>query len=114
VVGDLVHVPADADAAMMEAKCFELEAAARRGAPRLPTPTTSALPQGRAVMPMPLTLRLYGRARAPFPLAPLLLAVRLRRGKERSDRGVNDRANPPVPPRRGPLCWMHGPASAKP
>ena len=60
-------------------------------------------------MPMPLTLRLYRQGASAFrPLAPLLLAVRLRRGKEDRIRWRERQGEPGQPRPAGPLCWMHG------
>ena len=59
--------------------------------------------------PLPLTLRAYRRlSSAATPLAPLLLARRLKRGKEDPRRIPERRGEAAVPRPSGPLIWAHG------
>jgi 3-deoxy-D-manno-octulosonic-acid transferase len=58
---------------------------------------------------LPLTLRTYRRlAAAATPLAPLLLARRLKRGKEHPERIAERRGEAAVARPAGPLIWAHG------
>jgi len=58
---------------------------------------------------LPLTLRAYRRvAAAATPLAPLLLARRLRRGKEDPARIAERRGETALERPSGPLIWAHG------
>jgi 3-deoxy-D-manno-octulosonic-acid transferase len=58
---------------------------------------------------LPLTLRTYRRlAEAATPLAPLLLARRLKRGKEHPQRLAERRGETSVARPPGPLIWAHG------
>lgn len=57
----------------------------------------------------PLTLRAYRRLTAvATPLAPLLLARRLKRGKEHPQRMAERRGEPSVARPEGQLVWAHG------
>lgn len=57
----------------------------------------------------PLTLRAYRRiTAAATPLAPFLLAQRLKRGKEHPQRMAERRGAPSLPRPEGPLIWAHG------
>jgi 3-deoxy-D-manno-octulosonic-acid transferase len=59
--------------------------------------------------PLPLTLRAYRRlSAAATPLAPLLLARRLKRGKEDPRRLAERRGEAAVERPPGPLIWAHG------
>jgi 3-deoxy-D-manno-octulosonic-acid transferase len=59
--------------------------------------------------PLPLTLRAYRRlSAAATPLAPLLLARRLKRGKEDPRRLPERRGEAAVERPPGPLIWAHG------
>ena len=116
VVGEPIHVPADADDAAMEAARLAVQSAldaahARAYAPRRrrrpgrrPAPPRRG---GRAGMTLSLgAYRLATGAAAPF--AGALLSLRLNRGKEDPDRlderlGVAGRERP-----QGPLVWLHG------
>ena len=58
---------------------------------------------------LPLALRLYQFASfAAAPLAPRLLARRLKRGKEHPTRLAERRGEPSQPRPDGPLIWVHG------
>ena len=58
---------------------------------------------------LPLTLRTYRRlAAAATPLAPMLLARRLKRGKEHPERLAERRGETEVARPPGPLIWTHG------
>jgi 3-deoxy-D-manno-octulosonic-acid transferase len=58
---------------------------------------------------LPFTLRTYRRlAAAATPLAPLLLARRLKRGKEHPERIAERRGEAAVARPAGPLIWAHG------
>jgi 3-deoxy-D-manno-octulosonic-acid transferase len=58
---------------------------------------------------LPLTLRIYRRlATAATPLAPLLLARRLKRGKEHPERMAERRGESALARPAGPLIWAHG------
>src|SRR5438045_3092725 len=58
---------------------------------------------------LPLTLRTYRRlSAAATPLAPVLLARRLKRGKEHPVRIAERRGETGVPRPSGPLIWAHG------
>jgi 3-deoxy-D-manno-octulosonic-acid transferase len=58
---------------------------------------------------LPLALRLYRLAStAAAPLAPRLLASRLKQGKEHPARLDERRGEPSLPRPRGPLIWVHG------
>jgi len=58
---------------------------------------------------LPLTLRAYryGMAAA-TPFAPILLARRLKRGKEHPERMVERYGEAKIPRPAGPLLWLHG------
>ena len=59
--------------------------------------------------PLPLTLRAYRRlSSAATPLAPLVLARRLKRGKEDPRRIAERRGEAAVERPAGPLIWTHG------
>jgi 3-deoxy-D-manno-octulosonic-acid transferase len=59
--------------------------------------------------PLPLTLRAYRRlSSAATPLAPMVLARRLKRGKEDPRRLPERRGEAAVPRPAGPLIWTHG------
>jgi 3-deoxy-D-manno-octulosonic-acid transferase len=61
------------------------------------------------VEPLPLTLRAYRRlSSAVTPLAPLVLARRLKRGKEDPRRLAERRGEAAVERPAGPLIWTHG------
>src|SRR5438552_12792505 len=58
---------------------------------------------------LPLTLRTYRRlAAAATPFAPMLLARRLKRGKEHPERLAERRGEAAVARPQGPLIWTHG------
>jgi 3-deoxy-D-manno-octulosonic-acid transferase len=58
---------------------------------------------------LPLTLRAYRRfAAAATPMAPVLLASRLKRGKEHPQRLAERRGESRVERPAGPLVWAHG------
>ncbi|HYS49531.1 MAG TPA: 3-deoxy-D-manno-octulosonic acid transferase [Xanthobacteraceae bacterium] len=58
---------------------------------------------------LPLTLRAYRRlAAAATPLAPIVLARRLKRGKEHPERLPERRGESAVVRPQGPLIWAHG------
>jgi 3-deoxy-D-manno-octulosonic-acid transferase len=58
---------------------------------------------------LPLTLRAYRRlAAAATPLVPLLLARRLKRGKEHPERIAERRGESAIERPTGPLIWAHG------
>jgi 3-deoxy-D-manno-octulosonic-acid transferase len=58
---------------------------------------------------LPLALRLYRLvSTAAAPLAPRLLASRLKQGKEHPARLDERRGEPSLPRPRGPLIWVHG------
>jgi len=58
---------------------------------------------------LPLTLRAYRRfSAAATPLAPLVLARRLKRGKEDARRIAERRGEPGIERPTGPLIWAHG------
>jgi len=59
--------------------------------------------------PLPLTLRAYRRiSSAATPLAPLVLARRLKRGKEDPRRIAERRGEAAVARPAGPVIWTHG------
>ena len=56
-----------------------------------------------------LPLRVYRLGASAFgPFAPLLLSIRLRRGKEDPVRWHERQGHASLPRPPGPLCWMHG------
>src|SRR5438874_635821 len=58
---------------------------------------------------LPLTLRLYrGLTAAATPLAPYLLAQRLKRGKEHPRRLLERQGESRIARPPGPLVWLHG------
>jgi len=65
--------------------------------------------RGRGTERLPLTLRAYRRlASAATPLAPVLLARRLKRGKEDAERLAERRGESGLARPEGPLIWAHG------
>jgi len=58
---------------------------------------------------LPLALRVYQFASAAgSPVAPRILARRLKRGKEHAERIAERRGEPSLPRPPGPLIWVHG------
>lgn len=79
--------------------------------PRSNGPTTSSTGGGGPAVAerLPLTLHAYRRlSRAAMPFLPAMLARRLRRGKENSERLSERRGEAAVPRPAGPLVWAHG------
>lgn len=115
VVGSPIHVPADADAQLMEEKRLEVEASLNRATQRAyelagadPARATPPKPGDLADERGKMKLKAYRAGTSLLrPLAPLLLGMRERQGKEDARRRDErfGRATSARP--EGPLVWVH-------
>jgi 3-deoxy-D-manno-octulosonic-acid transferase len=117
VVGPLIHVPHDADAATLEAARAEVELflnlVTKRAYERVGADIRRATPPGAADPSAPpanpdLRLKIYrGAMSIVRPLAPLLLKLRERYGKEDPRRRSERLGRPSAARPQGVLCWVH-------
>ncbi|WP_334147419.1 glycosyltransferase N-terminal domain-containing protein [Hyphomicrobium sp.] len=116
VVGDPIRVPADADAAALEMHRRAVEAGLNRATERAyalvgadigrVTPPTSEASAGPARIGFALKTYRAATSLLGF-VAPLLLAVRARQGKEERARRGERYGQASLPRPAGPLVWVH-------
>jgi 3-deoxy-D-manno-octulosonic-acid transferase len=109
VIGDPVHVPQSADADVIETGRLAIEGALAEVTTRAYALAGATDPLNRAEATRPGFLlksyRVLTRLAAPF--APLLLAWRIRRGKEEPERHPERYGLPTAPRPAGFLAWFH-------
>ena len=104
-VAEPMTVAADADAAAMEAKRRRAGAAPSTRRPNAPIAWSTATMASWSAAAVLSGYRLFGLAAR--PVVPLMLATRVRKGKEDPERLAERYGKASLPRPHGPLVWVH-------